>query len=359
MKIKRPKLVKDQAQTAGLPPGTVLYVGDEKAAPVRITVIDYDQDGFREKQLCTLEECFGFKETPTISWINIDGVHQVELIEKLGRQFGFHHLVLEDIVNTGQRPKFEDLDKYLFFVLKMLTYNTEKEIVQAEQISLILGRGFVISFQERIGDVFEPVRDRIRNDKGHVRKMSSDYLAYALIDAIVDNYFLILDKLSDKIESVEEQLVTEPAEKTVHQIHALKRNFILLRKSVWPLREVISNLERSESLLIDKTTRVYLRDLYDHTIQVIDTVETLREMVGGMLDVYLSSMSNRMNAIMKVLTVIATIFMPLSFFTGVYGMNFQYMPELRWRWMYPVGFWAVIAAVVILMLTYFRKKKWL
>jgi len=352
-----PKLIKKRSSKAGLPPGTLVHIGERKEEAVRITYIDYDEQNFQERQVSAIEECFQFKTTPTVTWINIDGIHQVDIIEKLGKQFELHPLILEDILNTGQRPKFEDFDNYMFIVLKMLSYDDTKQTVQAEQVSLVLGANFVVSFQEQVGDVFEQIRDRIRNAKGRIRRMGPDYLVYALIDAVVDNYFIILEKLGEKIESLEEQLVTETTEQTLGQIHGLKREMIFLRKSVWPLREAISSLERSESSLINKSTGVYLRDVYDHTIQVIDTVESLRDTVSGMLDIYLSSISNKMNAVMKVLTIIATIFIPLTFIAGIYGMNFKYMPELEWHWGYPIV-WLVMGAVVVIMLIYFRKKKW-
>jgi len=240
----------------------------------------------------------------------------------------------------------------------MLSYDDENQAVQAEQVSLVLGPNFVISLQERVGDVFEQIRDRIRNAKGRIRKMGSDYLCYALIDAIVDNYFAILEGFGERIESMEEELVAEPTEKTLQQIHTLKREMIFLRKSVWPLRELISALQRSESPLIQESTDIYLRDVYDHTIQIIDTVESFRDMISGMLDIYLSSLSNKMNAVMKVLTIIATLFIPLTFVAGIYGMNFKYMPELEWHWAYP-AVWLVMVVVAAVMLIYFRKKKWL
>jgi magnesium transporter len=350
--------IKKRSGRAGLPPGTLVHVGERKEESVRITVIDYDEQSFQEKEPSSIEECFPFKQTPTVTWINIDGIHRIDIIEKLGKHFELHPLILEDILNTGQRPKFEDFDKYIFIVLKMLSYDDEKQTVRAEQVSLVLGLNFVISFQESIGDVFEEVRDRLRNAKGRIRKMASDYLAYALIDAVVDNYFVILERLGESIETMEEELVAEPTEKTLQQIHLLKRTMIFLRKSVWPLRELISGLQKSESSLIKESTDVYLRDVYDHTIQIIDTIESFRDMVSGMLDIYLSSISNRMNAVMKVLTIIATIFIPLTFIAGIYGMNFKYMPELEWRWAYPV-IWLIIVVIVVCMLIYFRRKKWL
>jgi len=352
------KPVKKHSKNIGLPPGTLVHTGERKEKSVRITLIDYDEQSFQEKQVSSIEECFQFKKTPTVTWINIDGIHEVDIVEKLGKQFELHPLILEDILDTDQRPKFEDFEKYLFIVLKMLSYGDENREVEEEQISLVLGENFVISFQERIGDVFEPIRDRIRNSKGRIRKMGSDYLCYSLIDAVVDNYFSILEKIGEKIESMEEKLVSAPTQKTLQQIHKLKGEMISLRKSVWPLRELINSLQRSESSLIRKTTGIYLRDTYDHTIQVIDTVESFRDVVSSMLDIYLSSVSNSMNAVMKVLTIIATIFIPLTFIAGIYGMNFKYMPELEWRWTYPFIL-AVMIIVAVGMLIYFRKKKWL
>jgi magnesium transporter len=352
------KLIKKRSEKAGLPPGTLVHIGEKKTEELKITIMDYDETHFQEKEIKTIEECFAFKEKPTVTWINIDGLHQVEILERLGDCYGFHPLVLEDILNTDQRPKMEDYGEYIYIVLKMLDYNDISGEIEAEQISLILGPNFAISFQEREGDVFNPIRERIRNNKGRIRRMGTDFLAYALLDSIVDNYFIILEKLGEKIEFLEEKLVTEPTPETLQIIHHLKREMIFLRKAVWPLREVIGSLERGESSLVKETTRIYLRDVYDHTIQVIDTIETYRDMVSGMLDIYLSSVSNRLNAVMKVLTIIATIFMPLTFIGGIYGMNFKYMPELGWRWGYPIVL-LIMLGIGIFMLIYFRKKRWL
>jgi len=352
------KLIKKHSRKAGLPPGTLVHIGTRKAESVRITIIDYDEEKFQEKQLPAIEQCFPFKETTTVTWINIDGIHDVSLIEKLGKQFDLHPLILEDILNTEQRPKLEDFEKYIFIVLKMLSYDDKGQTIEAEQVSLVVGPNFVISFQERVGDVFEQIRDRIRNAKGRVRKMGADYLGYTLIDAVVDGYFSILEKFGEKVEALEEELVTNPTNKTMQQIHNLKRELILLRKSVWPLREVVSALQRSDISIIKETTGIYLRDVYDHTIQIIDTIESFRDMVSGMLDIYLSSISNRMNAVMKVLTIIATIFIPLTFVAGIYGMNFKFMPELQWHWGYPTAL-GVMGIIAIIMLMYFRRKKWL
>jgi len=353
-----PKLIKKRSKKAGLPPGTLVHIGEKKAETPKITIMDYDEARFQEKEIKTIEECFLFKDKPTVTWINIDGLHEVEILEKLGECYGLHPLVLEDILNTDQRPKMEDYGEYLYIVLRMLNYNDKSSEIESEQISLVLGPNFVFSFQEREGDTFNPIRDRIRNSKGRIRKMGADHLAYTLLDSIIDNYFIILEKLGEKIEFLEEEVITRPTPETLQTVHHLKREMIFLRKGVWPLREVISGLERGESSLIKESTRIYLRDVYDHTIQTIDTIETYRDMVSGMLDIYLSSISNRLNAVMKVLTIIATIFMPLTFLAGIYGMNFKYMPELEWRWGYP-AVWFAVVLISVSMLIYFRKKRWL
>ena len=346
-----------RSEKAGLPPGTLVHVGEKRLEKTRITVIDYDQEGLREKEARTVEECFPLQDAPTVTWINVDGIHEVEIVEQLGSRLGLHPLIQEDIVNTQQRPKMEDFGTYLFIVLKM-PYCDEEGQMQATQVSLVLGPNFVVSFQEWSPDVFEPIRERIRAGKGRLRSMGADYLAYALIDAIVDDYFVLLERLGENIEELEDELVTSPGPQTLKPIHNLKRNMISLRRSVWPLREVVSFLERGETQLIHESTRIYLRDVYDHTIQVIDAIEALRDTAAGMLDVYLSSVSNKMNEIMKVLTIIATLFIPLTFLVGVYGMNFDHMPELRWHYGYAMV-WMVMLIVAGAMLAYFRRKRWM
>jgi magnesium transporter len=352
------KVSQRRSRKAGLPPGSLVHIGDKKSERTKITIIDYDGESFQEKEAKSIEECCALKETPTVSWINVDGVHDSRLISDLGSRFGVHPLILEDIMTTAQRPKMEDMGDYIYIVVRMLDLVNKKKEVRSEQVSLILGRNFVMSFQESEGDVFDAVRDRIRSGKGRVRKQGPDYLAYALIDAIVDNYFFVLEKLGENVEEIEEALISNPDRETLHQIHAMKREMIYLRKSVWPLREVISGLERTESELVKDSTGIFLRDVYDHTIQVIDTVETYRDMLSGMLDIYLSSLSNRMNEVMKVLTIIATIFIPLTFIAGVYGMNFKFMPELEWRWGYFLVL-AVMLALGVLMVILFKRRRWL
>ena len=347
-----------RSEKAGLPPGTLMYVGDKPTKRSRITVIDYDEANFLEKEAKTVEECFPFKDTATVTWINVDGVRDGEVVGQLGARFDIHPLILEDIMTTTQRPKVEDLGKAIYVVLRMIECGTEGTDIQADQLSLIIGPNFVLSFQETPGDCLGPVRERIRGGKGRIRSLGPDYLAYSLIDAVVDNYFFVLEKLGERIDTLEETLVDEPHRALLHEIHGMRREMINLRKAIWPLREVVGGLERLETPLIKSTTDVFLRDLYDHTIQVIDTIESFREILTSMIETYLSSISNRMNEIMKVLTIIATIFIPVTFLVGVYGMNFKFMPEIGWRWGYP-AVWAVIIASVGGMLAYFRRKKWL
>jgi magnesium transporter len=349
--------LKKSSKKVGLPPGTVVFVGERKVEEIRITLIDYDENQYNEREIENIEDCFPYKGSPSISWINIDGVHQVDVIEKLGDHFVLHPLLQEDVVNTHQRPKFDEFDDHLFIVLRMFFLNEEKNELEGEQISFIVGANFVISFQERQGDVFEQVRERLRNGKGRIRKKGSDYLAYCLIDAIVDSYYTILETLGEHIESLQEELVSKPKREDLQIIQDLKSDMLFIRKSVWPLREVIGGLVRSESTLIKQDVLVYIRDVYDHVIQAIDTIETYRDMLSAMLDIYLSSVGNRMNEVMKVLTIIATIFIPMTFLAGVYGMNFKYMPELGWRYAY-LFFWIVVSVVLIAMLAYFKRKKW-
>jgi magnesium transporter len=327
--------------------------------PVTLTFINYENNvPLKERQAPVFNEDMAFVNTTGITWLDIDGVHDASLLESVTAHANLHPLVVEDIHNTYQRPKVEDYDEYLYIVLKMISWDEVTRQAQAEQVSLILGRNHVLSFKENPGDLFDPVCIRIREGKGRIRRSGADYLAYALLDQVVDHYFLVLENLGEGIEDLEEELVTNPDASTLQNIHHLKRELIFLRKSVWPLREAISRLERGESPLFRSDTLVYLRDIYDHTIQVIDTIETFRDMVSGMLDIYLSSISNRMNEVMKVLTIIATIFIPLTFIAGIYGMNFAYMPELQWPWGYFMV-WAVMVIIVIGMLIYFKRKGWL
>ena len=349
---------KRTSKNRGLPPGTVVHVGERHAEEVTVTVIDYTADEVTERTVNEVEDCFAFKDRSSVTWINVSTLHDVGLIEKLGDHFGIHPLVLEDIANTSQRPKLEDMDDYLFIAVKMLGTKEDECGISAEHVSLILGKGFVISFQEKEGDVFNAVRERIKAGKGRIRGMGADYLAYSLLDAIVDNYFGILEVQGERVEQLEDELLERADPVMLQTLHTLKRRNRFVRRAVWPLREVANGLARGDAILIEEATVPYLRDLYDHTVQVIDTVEGFRDTMASMQDLYLSSVSNRMNEVMKVLTIIATIFIPMTFIAGVYGMNFQNMPELAW----PNGYYlalSVMAAIGLIMVGYFRRKGWL
>lgn len=350
--------LKKRSSKAGLPPGSLVHIGERKRAAMSIALFDYDGEHCENLRAATIEQCRVEPGRAGVKWVDIEGLHDSQSLEKIGAQFGLHPLVLEDILNTDQRPKLEDYGDYLYIVLRMLSNGHAGGEIASEQVSIILGPNFVLSIQEGAeGDAFEPLRHRLRAAKGQIRKLGADFLAYALLDAVVDNYFGILEKLGDNIEALEENLIGNPGPETLQQIHDLKREMIYLRKSVWPLREVVAAMQRRDTPLICPATEYYLRDVYDHTVQVIDTIETFRDMLSGMLDIYLSSVSNRMNAVMKVLTVIATIFMPLTWIAGIYGMNFKHMPELDWEWGY-LGAWLMMLGVAAGMVVYFKVKKW-
>jgi magnesium transporter len=351
--------VKKRSAKAGLPPGSLVHIGAKKTGPSLIRILDYDADSVRERNKAAVEECIPFRDSDSVTWIDVEGLNDVGLLDRLGSCYGLHPLILEDILNTDQRPKSDDMDSYIYIVLKMLDFDPQSLEIVSEQVSIVLGRNYVISLQEgREGDLFEPLRERIRGNKGRIRKLGPDYLAYSLLDTIIDHYFIILEKFAERIEALEDDLVSDPKPETLQQIHQLKREMIFLRKSAWPLREVVNVLEKSESELIRPATKIFLRDIYDHAIHIIDSIETYRDMLSGMLDIYLSSVSNRMNQVMKVLTIIATIFMPLTFLAGVYGMNFEHMPEIGWPWSYPI-LWLVMLGVAGVMLFFFKKKNWL
>ncbi|OVE75510.1 magnesium and cobalt transport protein CorA [bacterium F11] len=350
---------KGSKKQLGLAPGTLIHVGEQKMGKTQITLLDFESSGLTEKKIASLEEAIPIKEKPnTTTWINIDGLHDPSLVQIAGDHMGIHPLVLEDILNTGQRPKMEDHESYLFITLKMYQLDDAQIHPVAEQVSLIVGENYMLSFQEREGDVFEGVRNRLRAGKTKIRGLGPDYLMYALLDAVVDGYFIILEKLGDRIEVLEEDVLSSPSPETMKAIHQMKRETILLRKAIWPLREVVNNLNRSDTKLIGDHTRLYLKDLYDHTIQVMDTIESFRDVLAGLLDIYLSSVSNRMNNVMKVLTIFATIFMPLTFIAGIYGMNFETMPELHWKWGYPIIL-LIMFGMGIGMWRFFKKRGWL
>ncbi len=331
--------------------------GPARARPITVTVIEYDESRFNEQTCTRPGDLRALILRPTVTWINADGIHDTRMVQAIGDAVGIHPLTLEDIANTSQRPKIEDYGDYLYVAIRMLSPDSDGEF-QSKQVSLVLGRGYVISFQEQPGDAFERIRERLRAGAGRLRSEGADYLFYALLDAIVDGYFGVIEVFGERIEAVEEEVVADPDRETLQAIYALKRSLVALRRSVWPLRDVVAELERGDSPLIRESTLVYLRDVYDHTIEVAETVETYRDTMSGLLDVYLSSQSSRMNEIMKVLTIIATIFIPLTFIAGLYGMNFAYMPELRHPWGYPAAL-TLMAIIAGVMLLYFKKKGWI
>lgn len=350
-------MVKKRSKKSGLVPGTPIHVGEQKMDKVLVTVMSYNEGSYEEHTVSSIADCLGYIQPSRTTWISVKGLHDVEPLQQLAAGLTIHSLVLEDVVNTDQRPKIEDYDNYLFLVLKWFHLASHSSTVTPEQVSIILGAQWVVSFEEGPGDMFGPLRDRIRKDKGQIRKLGTDYLAYALSDAVVDHYFSVLEHLGETIEALEEELVHYPKQENLHALYRLKRNLIIIRKAVWPLREVVANLERGESQLLSPQTKLYFRDVYDHTIQVIETVETYRDMLASMLDIYLTTLSNRLNETMKVLTMMATLFIPLTFIAGIYGMNFKHMPELEWLWGYPAVL-GVMASLAGGMLWFFRRKQW-
>lgn len=346
------------SEKAGLEPGTIVHVGERQTATTEIAVIEFDKSGFTVKNGTGAVGLMPAKYQQSVSWLRVTGLHDTVAIERLGRDFGIHQLVLEDIVNTHQRSKVEEYDNYLFIVLRAIGFQPDTLDFYDEQISIVLGDNFILSFEESDSGLLQPIVDRVKNSRGKIRSRGADYLAYSLIDLIVDHYFLIEDQLDDLIEVLEDELLSAPEPEMLNRIQKLKRGMIFLRRAIAPMRELLNTLLRSESELIAETTKIYLRDVYDHAIRVVEGLESYRDLVAGLLDIYLTTLSNKMNEVMKVLTVFATIFIPLTFFAGVYGMNFEYIPELKWRWSYPV-FWLFVLSTGAGLLVFFRRKKWL
>lgn len=349
--------MKRRSKKAGLPPGSLVLIGDESDEKMRITALDYDEGSCTEKKNPDLETCLAMKGTVAVTWIHVEGL-RVDVVKRLSEAFDLHPLVQEDILNTDQRPKVEDYGAYLYLVLKMFGPPGTETEVSAEQVSIVVGDRYVLSFCERQTTAFDSLRERIKAGTGRMRKLGPDYLAYSIMDAVVDGYFAVLEGTGESVGNLEEKLIQAPGPEILRSVYKEKRDLIFLRRSVWPLREVVSALARSESPLVQEGTKVYIRDVYDHTIQVIDIIETFRDMTSGMLDMYLSSVSNRMNEIMKVLTIMSTLFIPLTFIVGLYGMNFSYMPELKWRYGYPFAL-GIMILVISVMILYFRRNKWI
>jgi len=352
------RLFRATRKKPGTAPGTLIYTGPEREEPVSIHLIEYAGDHFEEGPLGAGTDYMEVATRDPVTWVNVDGLNDLDLTRAIGEAFKLHPLVMEDLVSTGQRPKLEEYEDYFFVVLRMLSLEAGGRAVRNEQVGIVFGRGYVLSFQERAGDVWEPVRERIRTKSGRIRDRGADYLAYALIDAVVDNYFNILENFAEQVEDLEVEVLEDADRETMHRIHHLRHEMLVVRRAVWPLRELANGLYRTESNLVDQGTQHFLRDVYDHTVQVIDTAETLRDVVGGLMDLYMSSVSNRMNEIMKVLTIMASIFIPLTFLAGIYGMNFQFMPELAIPWAYP-ALWGVMIAIGGGLVYFFKRKGWL
>jgi magnesium transporter len=352
------RFYKNREANKGLAPGSLVFIGNKKMENIRIRVIDFDKDNLNEQELKDIMQGAKYKETNTVTWINIDGLHDLEAIKNVGKAFDLHPLLLEDILNTGQRPKMEEFDNCLFIVLKMLRYDEEKQIIHAEQLSMILGHTFLITFQERVGDVFEPVRERIRKQKGRIRAAGIDYLAYALLDTVVDNYIYLISRFGEKIEDIEVGILEDASANTLKNINNYKRELSYMRKSTRPTKEFISKLPRLESDFIREETKPFLNDLHDLITQATDAIDLYTEMLSDQLNIYNSSISNKMNDVMKILTIFAAIFIPLTFIAGIYGTNFEYLPELHFKYSYYI-FWGFMITVAIGMLIFFKRKGWL
>ncbi|MCV0411709.1 magnesium/cobalt transporter CorA [Nitrosarchaeum sp.] len=343
--------------TIGFRPGALIHIGEKKVENIRIDLFEYDEKNVLEIQNATIEACLESKNKQNVTWINIIGIHDPKIIEQFGNAFGVHSLHQSNIMNTELRPSIDIHENYIFLMLKMPHFNEQSGKIDLEQISFVISKYHLLTFQEIEADFFDQIRKRLRENIGKIRTLQTDYLGYVLLDAIIDSYFLVLEKISDISENLEDELMTNPSTNTLHTLQFLKRQMILLRKSVWPAREVLDNLQRSSTSLIYDETKTYLRDVYNHAVQVIDTTEGLRDVVGSLLDTYLSSVSNKMNEVMKTLTVIASIFIPITFIASIYGTNFEYIPELQWYGSYFVMI-AGMGVTVLIMLIWFKKKKW-
>lgn len=352
------KILKKRSGKAFLPPGSLVHIGNFAEEEIEISLYDYGPDQLIVKERATVEDCLILMETPSTTWIHIKGIHDLKMIENFGKHFRLHPLVLEDIANSGQRSKMDNYKDTIYIVLRLLRYNKKLGEVEDDQISIILGKNYVISFAERASEVFQGIPDRLKNPNSRLKKNGADYLCYALIDSVVDNYFLILECVDDKLSALEQELTDSPDPSVLKKIQGAKKEIILLRKSVWPVRDVVNQFKKLETPLIKEATRIYMQDVYDHTIQAIDTIESFRDITSGMLDLYLSNISFRMNEIMKVLTIVATIFVPLTFIASVYGMNFEYMPGLHTL----AGYYCVMSSMGFIslgMIYFFYKKNWL
>lgn len=350
-------LFRSPPKKIGLPPGSLIHVGEQKVERPVFSCIDYDAEQLRVQRDVALEACLESKKTPGVSWINLDGIHDVDQLDSFGKTFDLHPLALEDILNTAHPPKYEEFEDCVLLITKMFYFDEQDNRLEAEQISLVLKAGQLLTFQERSGDVFDGVRERLKRKSGRIRQRGADYLAYALIDSVVDSYYHVLEKVGDRLDTLENELLNQPSQELLQQVHQMKGQLMFLRKTIWPMRELVASLLHSESELLDDSITPFLRDLYDHAIQVLDTVEGYRETATGLVELYMSSVSQRMNEVMQVLTIMASIFIPLTFIAGIYGMNFELMPELKWRYGYPMVL-VVMLMCVVAMLLFFKRKKW-
>lgn len=350
--------IRKASKKIGLSPGSLVYVGEKKDQPVQISILNYDAEGHDEMMNASVSDVLDFAAKKALTWIHVNGIHDISVIEDIGKAFGLHPLLLEDIVNTNHRPKLDDYDDYLFVVLKMPHAENTDQRFEIEHVCIVIGHDYILLFQESQSHIFDPVKDRIKRGKGRLQKYGVDYLAYALIDMIVDQYYGILESIGEEIEELQETSLAIQDQRLLSRIHDCKHRVMYLRKSIWPFREMISMMLRGESSQIKDYVMVYLQDVYDHVIQITDTVETYRDLLSGIMDIFMSGINNKMNEIMKVLTIISTLFIPLTFMAGVYGMNFKYMPELNWQLSYPV-FWVAVIFIFFLMLVWFKHKKWI
>jgi len=350
--------IRKASKKIGLSPGSLVYVGEKQDQPVQISILNYDAEAHEEILNATVSDVANFSPSKALTWIHVSGIHDIAVIEEIGKAFHLHALLLEDIVNTNHRPKIDDYDEYLFVILKMPLAGKADKGLQIEHVCMIIGHDYIILFEEGQSHIFDPVKERIKKGKGRLQKYGVDYLAYALIDMIVDQYYGVLESLGEEIEELEEASLENPDRQLLTRIHNCKHRVMYLRKFIWPFREMISMMLRGESSQIKDYVMVYLQDVYDHVIQIADTVESYRDLLSGIMDIYMSGVNNKMNEVMKVLTIIATLFIPLTFLAGIYGMNFKYMPELEWQFSYPV-FWMVVLLIFLLMLVWFKHKKWI
>ncbi len=352
------RFIKDRSASKGQVPGSLILIGKQKMEQPVIQLMDIRSDTLEERELESVAEMAPYKESDSVSWINIWGIHDVQMIQTLGEQFGMHALLLEDLLDTDQRPKHEEGDTYNAFILKMLKFDEKSKQISAEQCTLILGKHFIITLQEQPGDVFGPIRDRIRNTKKRTRFIDSDYLAYALLDSIVDHYIQVIEAIGRQIEALEDRLFDRSDQQIITDIHTLKKELSFLRKSVRPVRDLMLQVLKSDNEIFQEKYLRFIRDLNDLVLQATEAIELYNGMISDHLNIYSTLMNNRNNEVMKVLTIFASIFIPLTFLAGIYGMNFKYMPELSFRYSYLI-FWIVAIVMVIVLLIYFRRKRWL